>query len=164
TPHIPTATMAMTWSGPSTGCARPEMKPPAPSPVWANAGAAAINRMRARNARLMRASLRRLLLLGDPHQPPQDEVGALEPLLGARPVVEEHDLHVGAHARRGAVVADIGDEPIRIGKLVVAEGEHSSLRPGLDLLDVRAPAQRLDGDDAQQVLHLLGQRPEAVGQ
>jgi len=62
----------------------------------------------------MRTRFRRLLLLGDSDQPSQDHVGALEPLLRARPVVEEHHLHVGAHARRRPFVADVGDEPIRI--------------------------------------------------
>ena len=64
----------------------------------------------------------------------------------------------------GALLADEGDQALRIGEGVVAERQHRALRPGLDLLDIGAPAQRLDGDDLQQVLDLLRQRAEAVDQ
>ena len=83
---------------------------------------------------------------------------------GLLPVVEEHDPHVGAHLRGRPLLADVGDKPFRIGEHVVAERQHRALRPGVDLLDIGAPAQRLDGDDLEQVLHFLRQRAEAVDQ
>ena len=38
-----------------------------------------------------------------------------------------------------------------MNKFAVAEREHRALRAGLDLLDIGATAQRLEGDDTQQV-------------
>src|SRR5262245_50512970 len=95
---------------------------------------------------------RRLGGLGEVHEAVQDLHRALEAGVGLLPVLEEHDLHVGAHARRGAAVADIAHEAIGIGERIVAEGQHRALRAGLDLLHVGAPAQRLDGDDLEQML------------
>ncbi len=101
---------------------------------------------------------------GKRNEAAQNRRRTLETLLRLFPVVEEHDLHVGPHARGRSLLADIGDQALRIGEDVVAEGEHRALRPGLDLLDIGPPAQRLDGHDLEQVLDLLRQRPEAVDQ
>src|SRR5689334_9742678 len=70
----------------------------------------------------------------------QDRGRALEPLLGRRPVLEEYDLLVGPHARLRPLLADEGDEPIRIGKRIVPEGDHRALGTGLDPLHICAPA------------------------
>ena len=43
-PQRPTATIATTWSGPNSGCAKPPTKPPLALPVCAKAGAHAIAR------------------------------------------------------------------------------------------------------------------------
>src|SRR5688500_7657202 len=137
-PHSPTATIATTWSGPNTGWERPARKPPALSPVWASAGMAARERIRVSDARFMRASLRRLLLLRDADQPTQDRGRALEPLLGPLPIVEEHDLHVRAHARSRTFVADVTHQPFGIGELIIAELQHRALRPGIDFFDIGA--------------------------
>ncbi len=58
----------------------------------------------------------------------------------------------------GPALLDEGDEAVRIGERVVAERQHRALRPGIDLLDIGAAAQRLDGDDLEQ---LLAPRPAA---
>ena len=50
-PHSPTATIAITWSGPKIGCAKPPVKPPEnPSPPCAKAGQAASTAASTKNA------------------------------------------------------------------------------------------------------------------
>ena len=106
---------------------------------------------------------RRLGALGDPDQAAQDRGRTLEALLRLLPIVEQHDLHVRPHARSGPLLANEGDQALGIGECIVAERDHRALGPGFDLLDIGAPAQRLDGDDLQQMLDLDRQRAEAVG-
>ena len=65
---------------------------------------------------------------------------------------------------RRALLADKGDQPVRIGENIVAERQHHALRPGLELLDIGAAAQRLDRHHLQQMLDLARQRAEAVDQ
>ena len=99
-PHSPTATIATTWSE------TPKKTPP-PSPPRRGAGVGGKRRGRfvkpPRQGKKTprRREFRRLGGLGDPHQVAQDRRRALEALLGLLPVVEEHDLHVGPHARAG---------------------------------------------------------------
>src|SRR6266536_85026 len=99
--------------------------------------------------------------LGDAREVAQDAGGAVEPLLGPLPFVEEHHLHVGPYASV-VVLADEPDQCVGIGKAVVAEGDHRALGPGLDLLHIGLAAQRLDGDDLQELAHLLRDRAETV--
>jgi hypothetical protein len=89
--------------------------------------------------RVMRPS-RRLGGLRQTRQAAQDRGRAFEPLLGRRPVLEEYDLLVGPHARLRSLLADEGDEPIRVGEAVIAEGDHRALGSGLDPLHIGAPA------------------------
>src|SRR5947209_6513906 len=49
---------------------------------------------------------RRLGGRGEAGEVAQDGGRTLEALHGVRPIVEEHDLHVGAHARRRSLLAD----------------------------------------------------------
>ncbi len=106
------------------------------------------------------ALLRRLGLLGDANEIAQHRRGAVQALAGLLPVVEQHDLHVGPHPRRRALLADEGDQAFRIGEGAVAERQHRALRPGLDLLDVGAAAQRLDGDDLKRCSTSSGSVPK----
>ena len=76
--------------------------------------------------------------LRDPGQRPQNSGGAFEARGGRFPFVEEHDLHVGAHARALGVLGDIGDQAFRVGEDVVAEGEHRAFRADFDALHIGA--------------------------
>ncbi len=99
---------------------------------------------------------RRLLpLLRNPDQRPQNVGRALEPLLRRVPFVEEHDFLIGPHPRADRMLGDVGNQPVGIGEDVVAQREHRAFRADLDALDIGAPAQRLDGDDLEQMLDLF---------
>src|ERR1700677_1555918 len=78
--------------------------------------------------------------LRNPDQRSQNPRGAFQPRGGCVPFVEEHHLHVRAHAGAFGMLADIGDEAFGIGESVVAEGEHRAFRADLDPLDIGVPA------------------------
>src|SRR6516165_7656048 len=82
-------------------------------------------------------------LLGDGDERAQNAGGAFEALGRGVPFVEEHDLHVRAHARAGRMLGDVGNKPTRIVENIVAEREHRAFGPDFDALDIGAPAQRL---------------------
>src|SRR5579863_630990 len=103
-------------------------------------------------------------LLRDRDQRPQNPGGAFQPLGRRVPFVEEHDLHVRADASAFGVLGDVGDQAFGIGEDVVAQREHRAFRADFDALDIGAPAQRFNADDLEKMLHLLGQRAEAVDQ
>src|SRR6185295_10066535 len=94
-------------------------------------------------------ALRRLRPLRDRRELTHDCRGALEAILGLLPVLEEHDLHIGSHACGRAFLLDEGDQPFRIGKLVVTELKHRTLRAGIDLRHIGAATQRFDADDVE---------------
>ena len=94
----------------------------------------------------------------------QDFGGTRQTLLGRLPFLEEHHLHVGPDPRCLAVLADEIDQPIRLGELVVAEGDDSALRPRIDLFDVGASAIVLDGGNLEQLAHLVRQHAETIAQ
>lgn len=78
------------------------------------------------------------------------------------PVARIEDRLVLPHLHRVRLHAYIGEQLPGIGEDVVAEGDGRTLRSGVDLRDARHLAQPLDRDDAQQMLHLIGQRTETV--
>ena len=53
-------------------------------------------------------------------------------------------------------------QPGRIGEGIVAERDDDALRPGVDLFDMRLPAERLDRDELHQLSDLRRQRSETV--
>src|SRR5262249_54298626 len=85
-------------------------------------------------------ALRRLRALCNRDEPAQDRGGALQAILRILPLVEEHHLLVGPHARVPALLADEGDQPLWIGEDVVAERHPRALGAGPDLPHVGAPA------------------------
>src|SRR5436190_1508018 len=58
----------------------------------------------------------------------QNRCGAAQALLRLLPVVEQDNLHVGAHARGSPLIADEGDQAVGIGEGTVAEGDHRAFR------------------------------------
>jgi hypothetical protein len=102
-----------------------------------------------------RPSRLNLRALGDRDKLPQDRGSALEAILRLAPILEEHDFHVRAHARRRPFVLNKGEQPLGVGERIVAERQHRTLRPGIDFGNVGTPAQRLDADHGQQMLHLI---------
>src|SRR5258708_20107716 len=111
-----------------------------------------------------RISLRRLAVLGETGELAHDFGRAHQALFRRLPFLEEHDLHVRTNLRGLAVLADEIHQPIRLGELVVAEGDDSSLGAGIDLFDVGATAIRLDRCDLEQIAHLVRQYAEAIAQ
>ena len=71
---------------------------------------------------------------------------------------------VRAELRRLLMAGDPRHQPRRVGEMVLAERHRRALDPGIDLFDAGFAAQFFQGDDLQQVLHLVRQGPEAVGQ
>ena len=95
--------------------------------------------------------LRRLRFC-DLRELPQRGLRAFEPLLRRGPVARDHHLLIRAYLHGRLMLGDEADEAHRIGKRVVAEAEHGAFGAGVDFLDARRAAQRLDGDDLEQVL------------
>lgn len=59
-------------------------------------------------------------------------------------------------------VGDKPNEADRVGEYIVAETNCAAFRPGIDLLDLRHMAEKLDADDLQQMLDLDGDGSETV--
>jgi T5SS/PEP-CTERM-associated repeat protein len=112
-------------------------------------------------------ALRRLRLPDDPPQAAQHLARAAQP---RRHIHLAHDrqLVVGPQTHLAAEVAAVARQPAhqtrRIGEGIAAEADHHALRPGLQLLHPRLAAGALQRDHLQQVLHLLRQFAETIGQ
>src|ERR1700687_653764 len=83
-------------------------------------------------------------LAGDLDQTAEQIAGAVQPFLRRLPIGVIDEPVVGLQLDARALLANEGDEALRIGKTLVAEGDDGALRPGIDLLDASLPAQRLD--------------------
>ncbi len=69
---------------------------------------------------------------------------------------------VGAQFCRARLTGDEADKPGGIGEGVVAEVDRRPLWSCIQLVDVRGPAQPLDGDHIEQVVDFAGKRSEAI--
>src|SRR5579872_7128701 len=77
-------------------------------------------------------------------------------------IVRDDDAHIGADTGALALGADPSDQRDGIGERLVAEGERQALRAGLELLDIGAPAERLDLHQLHEQVDLGGRGAEAV--
>ena len=85
------------------------------------------------------------------------------PLVGVRPVADEHHALVGPDLRGGALLADVAHEADRVGEFLAAELDDDTLGPGVQLLDIGLAAHSdLMNTIFQEVLDLRRQRPEPV--
>ena len=69
---------------------------------------------------------------------------------------------IGLQAHPPRFLGDESDQPFRVGEIIVAESYQHAARACLHLPHPGAPAQRLDLDDIEQMVDLLGQRSEAI--
>src|SRR5690606_17243308 len=91
-----------------------------------------------------------------------DDGGAVEPLFRRRPVADEDNALVRPDLGHGALFADHLHQPDRIVEGRIAELDDHALRTGVELLDIRTAAERLDVNDLEQMLHFFGHRAETV--
>src|SRR6185503_20753794 len=97
--------------------------------------------------------LRRLFrtLLGQAGEQDHQGCRASEAFPDILPVADEDHLLIRANAGERAFLADVAHEAGRVGEAAVAEGDDGSLRPDVDLLDIGAAAERLDGDEFEKM-------------
>src|ERR1700733_10669601 len=93
--------------------------------------------------------LGRLPVLGEVGQLPHDLRRAHQPFLRRLPCLEKYHLHVGPYLGRLTMLPDEINEAVRLREFVVAESNHDTLRPGIDLLDIGAAAIALDRRDLE---------------
>jgi len=76
--------------------------------------------------------------------------------------LRRYDLLVGEEFQGAGIALDQVDEPGRIGKTVLAQGDDRTLGAGLGLFDSSLAAGTFDRDVLKQVLDLAGQRAEPI--